>query len=134
MDYLFAAVMLSNPLFWMEMQFLNEKRCAELAPLMAVWKAHRDVLVKLDNQPIGEKPSGRSWTGFACRDGGKTKYLLVFREVTDRASYRFDVADICPSSNVRVLASNGQVCADAEDGSVHVTFDGERSYALLQID
>ena len=133
MDYLFAAVMLSNPLFWMEMQFLSEQRQRELAPLMAVWKQHRGALVGADITPLGEKPSGRSWTGFACACDGKTKYLLVFREVNDRASYRFDVKDLGASSHVEVLASNGQVETAVEDGSVRVTLDRERSYAFLQI-
>ena len=48
MDYLFAAVMLSNPLFWMEMQFLSRPRRDELARLMPVWRQHRDTLGRAD--------------------------------------------------------------------------------------
>ena len=134
MDYLFAAVMLSNPLFWMEMQFLNEQRCQELAPLMAVWKEHRDAFVKLDAMPIGERPTGRSWTGFACRDGEKTKYLLAFREVNDRADYRFEVSDLKQDSRVTVLASNTEVKVTAHNGAISVELANARGYALLQIE
>lgn len=133
MDYLFAAVMLSNPLFWMEMQFLNEQRCNELAPLMAVWKEHRKNLVKLDAVPIGEQPTGRSWTGFACREGENAKYLLVFREVNDRAEYRFEVAGLAADSKLCVLASNAAVDARAEQGALCVRFERARSYALVKI-
>jgi len=133
MDYLFAAVMLSNPLFWMEMQFLSDERVAELAPLMKVWKQHRDRLASADVCPIGERPSGRSWTGFACSQEGKPTYLLAFREWNDRASHRFEVPGILGNERVEVLASNAQASAAAEEGAIRVSFDRARSYVLLKI-
>lgn len=133
MDYLFAAVMLSNPLFWMEMQFLSEQRSQELAPLMAVWKEHRASLVKLDAAPIGALPTGRSWTGFACRDGEQTQYLLVFREVNDRATHRFEVSDLTKNSRITLLASNTKAEATAENGAVEISLENARGYALVKI-
>jgi alpha-galactosidase len=41
MDYLFATVMLSNPLFWMEMQFLPKNRRDEMANILSVYKGFR---------------------------------------------------------------------------------------------
>ena len=64
MDYLFATVMLSNPLFWMEMQFVPQDRIDELHRLMPIWKEHRSALSSADVMPIGDIPSGRSHTGF----------------------------------------------------------------------
>lgn len=133
MDYLFAAVMLSNPLFWMEMQFLSPERRAELAPLMKVWKAHRDRLAGADISPTGEEPTGRSLTGFVARKGGKPAYLLLFREVTSRERARFEVPGLGKDSRAEVLASNADVTLEVEEGAVRATFARERSYAFVKL-
>ena len=131
MDYLFASVMLSNPLFWMEMQFLSEERRAELAPVMAVWKEHREALATMDVCPIGEKPNGRSLTGFVVSDGEEAKYLLLFREVTDRSS-AFISAPV-KAAAAEILSANGEVSVEILDGAVRVEFKEPRSYAFVRI-
>jgi len=129
MDYLFAVTMLSNPLFWMEMQFLPEKERSQLAPVMKVWKEHRAAFADADVIPIGERPSGRSLTGFRVR-AKACEYLLLFREVTDRAVMELPAS---AAGRITVLASNGDVRAETAGGTVRVFFPEERTYALLQI-
>lgn len=131
MDYLFATVMLSNPLLWMEMQFLAPKRREELQRVMPVWKQHRQALAGADVQPIGERPSGRSLTGFRIRPAQGAEYLLVFREATQRETAVFALPGC--GGQVQVLASNAQVQAQAKDGVVQVTLSKPRAYALIQI-
>lgn len=130
-DYLFASVMLSNPLFWQEMQFLPKKRCDELKTIMDVWKAHRNHLANADVAPIGEKPSGRSFTGFYLSEKGEQKYLLLFREVTEN-----DTATISAPVNActaKILASNADVKIDVTDGSIRATFSKQRAYAFVSL-
>jgi len=134
MDYLFAAVMLSNPLFWMEMQFLSAERKAELAPIMKVWREHRAALVRGDVSPLGEKPTGRSLTGFAVKIDGKTQYVLLFREVTDRTGARFEIPDVTENSRLSVLASNTETSLMPENGAILASFSRERGYAFVKID
>ena len=86
MDYLFATVMMSNPLFWMELQFLSDKRRDELKKITSVWKEIRDELFCCDVCPIGDEPSARSLTGFYAK-GEEDDYLLVFREVNEENNY-----------------------------------------------
>ncbi len=131
MDYLFASVMLSNPLFWMEMQFLSEKRRAELAPIMAVWKEHRENLARMDVCPIGEKPNGRSLTGFLVSDGDEAKYLLLFREVTERSSAVFSVPT--KAAKAEILCANGECSVEVKDGAIRVDFKEPRSYAFVKL-
>ncbi|MBR2353083.1 MAG: alpha-galactosidase [Clostridia bacterium] len=130
MDYLFAAVMLSNPLFWMELQFLGEKRRRELAPLLSVWKEHREALAKADIMPIGERPSGRSFTGFYV-SSGEDRYLLLFREVTDEncGSFKLPIR----AGKAETLASNADVTVTVKDGFAVATFSKPRSYAFIKI-
>jgi hypothetical protein len=131
MSYLFATVMLSNPLFWMEMQFLSEERRDQLRGIMSVWKEHRDILAKADVRPIGEKPCGRSITGFYVTSEGKPAYLLLFREATDRDSAEIDlpVGDL----NTEVLSSNGNVNVEIRNGRAYASFDAPRTYAFIKL-
>ncbi|WP_240183084.1 alpha-galactosidase [Pedobacter jeongneungensis] len=79
-DYLFASTMAAQPLAWFEGTGLP-KEALKLGTLVAKYKKvqhdfHQGVIL-----PIGEEPSGRSWTGFQSlqKDRG---YLIVFRENT----------------------------------------------------
>jgi len=131
MDYLFATVMLSNPLFWMEMQFLSEKRRNELRGIMDVWKSCRADLSRADVLPIGEKPSGRSITGFTASVDGKAKYLLLFREVAEEDSAIIP-APVVPG-DVEILASNTEAEVQLIRGAVSVRLGKPRSYVFARI-
>lgn len=131
MDYLFATVMLSNPLFWMEMQFLSDERKAQLKDIMDVWKKHRDILANADIMPIGDKPNGRSFTGFYISTNQEPQYLLLFREVTDNNSTVIK----CPvkSANTEVLVSNADVNIKLNNGLIYAEFSKQRSYAFIKL-
>lgn len=131
MDYLFATVMLSNPLFWMEMQFLPEARRERLKYVMDIWKQHRSVLSKADVKPIGDKPSGRSFTGFYVSRDNKPEYLLLFREVTEES----ETVIKCPGvyGNTEILASNTNVTVEIKNGCIHAAFSKPRSYAFVKL-
>ena len=131
MDYLFASVMLSNPLFWMELQFLSEQRRAELAPLLRVWKEHRASLSSADVLPIGERPSGTSLTGFYVSKDGRHEYLLVFREYTDRDTAELEIpAEKCKAE---VLCSNAKVKVKIANKKATVFFSKPRAYAFIKL-
>ena len=130
MDYLFACVMLSNPLFWMEMQFLSDKRKAQLEKIMSVWKDVRDDLYDADVEPVGEKPDGCSFTGFCIRKNGKPKYLLLFREFTDRKKYAFDID---AEGEINILATNAKADIKIKKGKVIANLSKKRSYVFAEI-
>ena len=131
MDYIFATAMLSNPLFWMEMQFLSPERKAELGKIMPVWKEHREALGQGDVKPIGDEPCGRSITGFLVSNDNKPSYLLLFREVNDKndAEIRVDI----PKCKAKVLASNANFKVDVKDGVIKIKSDKARSYAFIKL-
>ena len=79
-DYLFATTMAAQPLAWMEAGNLPEEAFA-LGETVARYRAvqedfHRGVIL-----PVGDEPSGRSWTGFQSAGEGRG-YLLVLPEHT----------------------------------------------------
>jgi len=121
MDYLFASVMVSNPLFWMETQFLSENRIKELNRILPLWKELRRDFVKSEIIPIGERPSGSAFTGFKIV--GEKTYAIVFREDTYKTSFDFNI------HNAKILASNSIVAF--WENRIH--FKDKNSYALLEI-
>ena len=131
MDYLFATVMLSNPLFWMELQNLSEERRKELKRILPIWSELKEVLGKADIEPFGDKPSGRSHTGFIIRDNEKAKYLLLFREDTKcpKAKFKAEIGE----KEITILASNGNFTVEIEDGEISFSSDKPRSYALIKL-
>lgn len=79
MDYCFAIAMFAQPLAWFECANLPERAYAQLAPLVAIYRRHVGEIHAGQVFPIGEEPSGWSWTGLESvgREGG---YALVLRE------------------------------------------------------
>ncbi len=130
-DYLFASVMFANPLFWQEMQFLSQKRRDELVPLMQIWKEHRDFLAGADIAPIGEKPGGRSFTGFCASVQGSPRYLLLFREVTEKDSAVL-TAPVC-GEKPEILYSNTEASVRVEENTLQVTLKNPRSYVFVKL-
>lgn len=131
-DYLFATVMLANPLFWMEMQFLSAEQQETLVPLIQIWQQCRADFVGKDVLPIGDLPNGRAFSGFVVNEGGRATYLLLFREVTveDTVTFR---APVKTGSRAVVLSSNGDVSLTVEDGAVRATFSSPRCYAFIKL-
>lgn len=88
-DYLFAITLAAQPLAWMEASNLPEEAYAtatllkEYQPLQLQF--HRGIIL-----PIGEEPSGRSWTGFQSIVSDTQGYLIIYREDNDIAKRTID--------------------------------------------
>jgi len=129
-EYLFASVMLSNPLFWMELQFLSEENTRRLQGLLDLWKKHRVIFSRGDVQPIGECPSGRSFTGFHIRYHDE-EYALLFREVTQKQSAAFLLES--DAKTAEIIVSNTDLSVTLSDGVLKADFSSPRSYAFLRL-
>ncbi|NLD71850.1 MAG: alpha-galactosidase, partial [Chloroflexi bacterium] len=74
---------------WFESQHLPEEAYGA-AEAIQTYRQHQRRIHAGRIWPIGEEPSGLSWTGFQSeREGGG--YLAVYRERTERASARLRV-------------------------------------------
>jgi alpha-galactosidase len=124
-DYLFATVMFSSPLGWFEVSNLPESYFTEAAPLIVVWKAHRDAIFGGTVLPIGDAPDGRAWTGFvSVAPDGRSAYLLVFREASPHAEWRA-VLPVLPTSPLESALAferlGGDGSAEWRGGELRVT-------------
>jgi len=77
-DYIFAITMMAEPLAWFEGTGLPEE-AFKIAPLITTYKKYWSDIHSGQIFPIGNEPSGKSWTGFQSikENGG---YFLIFRE------------------------------------------------------
>ena len=110
-DYLFATVMFSSPLGWFEVSNLPDSYFTEAAPLIAVWKAHREALFSGTILPLGDTPDGVAWTGFASVSAdGSGVYLLIFREASPSAHWQIDLSllpEVDQPTAAETLAGDG---------------------------
>ena len=124
------SVMLSNPLFWMEMQFLTDENSEKLRAMIAVFKQYATVFSEGDVAPIGQIPSGRSFTCFFIRYGGE-EYALVFREAAEKDTGRYSVTS--DKTKAEVICSNADVTAYMDEDLLKVGFSKQRAFALIRL-
>ncbi len=132
-DYQFAVTMAAQPLAWFEGSNLPDE-AFEIAPLV---KRYREIQADFHAGcilPIGEEPSGTSWTGFQSIQGDKG-YLLVFREWNDEASKK--IATHLPAGRsvelTHVLGTGrSRVAASDADGRIEFALPEKHSFVMFR--
>lgn len=89
LDYQFAITIPGQPLAWFEASGIPHRGQEILKPLIKEYHKHSRDFHEGIILPIGEEPSGRSWTGFQSIHGD-TGFFLVFREFTEKKEARMD--------------------------------------------
>lgn len=123
MDYLFGIAMVANPLLWMEMSSLKEDDRNNLKQVISCYKRYREKLQQALISPVGEKPSGMSFTGFLA-ELETEGFLLVFREMTDGDRFFYPAAG-------KMTVLYGDVTAVEEEEGTLITFARPRCFGLL---
>lgn len=80
-DYLFAITMMAQPLAWFEATGLPAE-AFQTAKLIQTYRSIQTQIHAGHILPIGDEPSGKSWTGFQSITSDKEGFLLIFREDT----------------------------------------------------
>ena len=128
-DYLFAEVMLSNPLFWMETQELSDSARRDLKKIIPTWKQYRSELTAADVRPIGEEPRGDSLTGFIA-EGDREMHILIFREATDKEELSFSIGSCVKS--FEILLSSAPASARIDGSMISARIGAPRSYLWIR--
>lgn len=133
-DTLFAMVMFANPLGWFEVSNLPDAYVEAVAPLVQIWKQHREAIFSGTIMPIGQAPDGWSYAGFVSwsdtRDQG---YILVFRELHPEDSARIEMPAMSPGQYAfEVLAGQGDVAFD--DDALRVTIPNQLGYLFARFE
>jgi hypothetical protein len=118
-DYCFAICMMSQPLAWFEASQLPEALMGVLAPLIRTYLRHVEAIFAGQIFPIGEEPSGVSWTGFQSANG-TAGYVLVFRELNERSQallrLRHAAGKSLAFTHVAGAGADFRATADADGG------------------
>ncbi|KKK94808.1 hypothetical protein LCGC14_2679100, partial [marine sediment metagenome] len=132
-DYAFAITMMAQPLAWFEGSGLPN----EAASISSVIKKYSEVQHDLHSGyifPIGDEPSGRSWTGFQSVNN-QEGYILVFRENSELTKKTIKTY-IQPNRKVELIAIMGEgknFTAETKPNSeIEFVLSKKNSYALYK--
>lgn len=131
-DYLFATVMVANPLFWMEMSNLHEDDAKVLAKISAVYKEYKKELFESYVVPIGNRPDGSNFSGYCCI-GKENTHLILFREATSEDVYTFKLPQNIDGKTMEIIYQNADASITAEGDNITVKFSGQRSFIWVRI-
>lgn len=130
-EYTFALTMMAQPLAWMEATGLPEKAFVA-APVIKQYSQMQVDIHSGQIFPIGQQPSGMSWTGFQSIKN-KRGYLLVIREGNHSSSNLLQTW-LPPRKRVRMIAllgrGNDQMVKTDQYGRVRLRLAQKNSYAL----
>jgi len=129
-DYPFATTLMANPLAWFEVSNLPQETAKPIADLAQVWRKHREELHTGMVLPIGDCPSGASWTGFCSRSDNSAQ-ILVFRERTHEATVQLALPLPSGEWKGERLAGNGK--AEWLDGRLQVTIPEPLNYLWVRL-
>lgn len=134
-SYIFATAMAGQPLAWMEASNLPEEAFS-IAPEVA---AYREVMADFHAGlilPVGDEPSGMSWTGFQSISGDrKSGFMLVFREKNDsrKCLLKTWLPENAETDFVKITG-DGQAfrAVTGKDGAVEFALPEKNSFALYR--
>lgn len=133
-DYLFATVMVANPLFWMEMTNLCEEDAAALAKISMLYKRYKKEFFNSRVIPIGEMPNGMTFSGYACENSDDKSYnLILFREATNKDTYTFVLPDNIDGKHKEIIYQSSSSDINLKGNSVTVKFAEPVSFVWLKI-
>jgi hypothetical protein len=131
-DYLFAITLIAQPLAWFEGTGLPAEAVEVVAPVIKKYRTIQHEIHAGYIFPIGEEPSGRSWTGFQSVQEDKG-YFVVFREANE--NQKCTMKSWLPAgANVKftLLLGKGKSFATkaGKEGEISFQLPEENSYAV----
>ena len=133
-DYLFATVMVANPLFWMEMSNLHDEDAETLAKISTIYKDYKAELFASRVIPIGNRPDGMNFSGYCCvGEDKKSAHLILFREATDEDKYTFELPVDVADKNIEIIYQNAPAEVGFDDNRATVKFAEKRSFVWVKV-
>lgn len=132
-EYAFAVTMFANPLAWMELTNLDEESVKILQNVINVYRKYQPEILSGYILPIGQEPSGTSWTGFQSITGEEKGFLLIIREYNKDDNYNFKLWKVRNKKlQLHRLSGKGedQIVNVDENGQVNLCLDGKFQYSL----
>ncbi len=134
-SYLFATTMAAQPLAWMEAHNLPEE-AFEISALIKDYRRvsadfHKGIIL-----PVGDEPSGRSWTGFQSISSDTEGYLLVYRELnpSEKTTLKTYLPEGASVRMERILGSGKEriISRTGVDGAIRISLPEMNSFAMYK--
>jgi alpha-galactosidase len=132
-EYGFALTMMAQPLAWMEATGLPAQAFA-IGPIIQKYRSIQSDIHRGQIFPIGEEPSGTSWTGFQSIQGSEG-YLLIIRENNNKPSASIST---WLGSNKKVMLTPilgqglAQTLTTSQEGNILTSLPAKNTYALYR--
>ncbi len=123
-DYLFATTMVAQPLAWFEATGLPAE-ADEVTHLIKKYRAVQSELHSGVTLPIGDEPSGRSWSGFQTIIDDKSGFFLIFRENNEAESAKIETY-LKENATIKLSA----ICGDGDDIECNIDSDNRAKFTL----
>ena len=108
-DAIFAVAMMASPLGWFEVSELEAKTVSEMKPIVARWKLERRRMHGGTIYPVGERPDGFAWSGFASVSDDGGGYVLLFRELNASDAFSLATGELFPAAaSAEVIGGRGK--------------------------
>ena len=135
LDYLFAISAMAQPLAWLEASNLPPEAFT-IGETIKKYQTIQHDLHQGNIFPIGEEPSGKSWTGFESIQQSHG-YILVFREDNNQNTFKFKTR-FAPNKKIKLhpIIGSGKAFRYKTDSEGQISFSlpQKNSYALYSID
>ena len=133
LDYLFATVMVANPLFWMEMTNLADDDAKLLAEISGIYKNYKAELFASRVIPIGEMPNGMAFSGYLCKNADENSgHLILFRESASDSNYTFKLPVEMRGVGTKKIYESAPTNVKINSDSVTVDFENQRSFVWIK--
>ena len=134
LDYLFAISAMAQPLAWLEASNLPPEAFT-IGETIKKYQTIQHDLHQGNIFPIGEEPSGKSWTGFESIQQSHG-YILVFREDNNQNTFKFKTR-FAPNKKIKLqpIIGSGKAFRYKTDSEGQISFSlpQKNSYALYSI-
>ena len=133
-DYVAATSFVAQPLAWMEASNLPE-HSYYVGDLLRQWHTLAPDIHAGTILPVGDEPSGRSWTGFQSITDSHHGYFIVYRELTpESAGILKTWLPAGTKVKCKALMGDGQDFTTKvdPDGRIKVKLDKNNSFAIYQ--
>ncbi|MEI6138989.1 MAG: alpha-galactosidase [Mariniphaga sp.] len=133
-EYLFAITMAAQPLAWFEGTGLPAEAITTIGPVIRKYREIQSDLHSGNIFPIGDEPSGKSWTGFQSEQEGKG-YFIIYREANNlpEMTIKTWLKEGTRIKCTPILGKGKAFSAKAgNDGAVTFELPEKNSYSLYQ--
>ncbi len=133
-DYLFATVMVANPLFWMEMTNLDDHDAELLANISGIYINYKAEIFNSRVIPIGKCPNGMTFSGYFCKNMyKKSGNIILFREATNDDTYTFKLPVDIGDLNMKIIYQSAPAYITINGDSITVKFSEHRSFIWVRV-